>query len=146
MITQIVTAATTVVMAILAYRTYLRAPEQEETEPENASVNQAEDSLREILLFRTSKQKTWLAVTEQGLSCRIDDTRQGKGGPQWVLSKVEAKAILESGAYHVNPGYKVRIGTFTIGPRRNWLYTKALFPEPDYLVTVLKKLLENASS
>lgn len=146
MITQIVTAVTAVVMAVLAYRTYLRPPEQEEVEPENASDNQAEDSLREILLFRTSKQKTWLAVTEQGLCCRVDDTRPGKGGPQWVLSKAEAKAILDSGAYHVNPGYKVRTGTFTIGPRRNWLYTKSLFPEPDYLETVLKKLLENASS
>ncbi|SDB53687.1 hypothetical protein SAMN02927930_02110 [Pseudidiomarina indica] len=145
-ITQIITAVTAVVMAVLAYRTYLIAPEQEEAEPENASDNQAEGSLREILVFRTSKQKTWLAVKEQGLSCRIDDTRAGKGGPQWVLSKTEAKAILESGAYHVNPGYKVRTGTFTIGPRRNWLYTKSLFPEPDYLETILKKLLENASS
>lgn len=146
MITQIVTAVTAVVMAVLAYRTYLRAPEQEEAEPENASDNEAEDSLREILVFRTSKQKTWLAVTDQGLSCRIDDTRPGKGGPQWVLSKTEAKAILDSEAYHVNPGYKARTGTFTIGSRRNWLYTKSLFPEPDYLETVVKKLLENASS
>ncbi len=146
MITQIVTAVTAVVMAVLAYRTYLRAPEQEEAEPENASDNEAEDSLREILVFRTSKQKTWLAVTDQGLSCRIDDARPGKGGPQWVLSKTEAKAILDSEAYHVNPGYKARTGTFTIGPRRNWLYTKSLFPEPDYLETVVKKLLENASS
>ncbi|KAF7766379.1 hypothetical protein PUND_a2196 [Pseudoalteromonas undina] len=46
----------------------------------------------------------------------------------------------------MNPGYKARTGTFTIGPRRNWLYTKSLFPEPDYLETVVKKLLENASS
>lgn len=143
-ITQIVTAFTAVVMAVLAYRTYLRAPEQEETEPENASDNQAEDILREVLVFRTSKQKTWLAVTEQGLACRIDDTRPGKGGHQWTLSKAGAKAILDSGAYHVNPGYKARTGTFTIGPRRNWLYTKSLFPEPDYLDTVVKKLLENA--
>lgn len=52
-ITQIVTAFTAVVMAVLAYRTYLRAPEQEETEPENASDNQAEDILREVLVFRT---------------------------------------------------------------------------------------------
>ena len=123
-ITQIVTAVTAVVMAVLAYRTYLRAPEQEETEPESASDNQAEDSLTETLLFRTSKQKTWLAVTEQGLSCRIDDTRPGKGGLQWILSKAEAKAILESGAYYVNPGYKVRTGTFTLGPRRNWFIRK----------------------
>ena len=145
-VTQIVTALTAVVMAILAYRTYLRTPEQEEAEPENASDSKADSSLREVLVFRTSKQKTWLAVTQQGLSCRIDDTRPGKGGAQWVLPRTEAKAILESGAYHINPGYKVRTGTFTVGSRQNWLYTKALFPEPDYLEAVLKKLLENASS
>ena len=86
-------------MAVLAYRTYLRAPEQEEAEPENASDNEAEDSLREILVFRTSKQKTWLAVTDQGSSCRIDDTRPGKGGPQWVF--------FDSEAYHVNPGQEL---------------------------------------
>lgn len=145
-ITQIITTVTAVAMAVLAYRTYLRSPEQEEAEPENATDTQADVQLEEVLVFRTSTQKTWLSVKPQGLRCRIDDFRVGKGGEQWTLSKPEAKAILESKAYHVNPGYKARTGTFTIGPRQNWLYTKALFPEPDYLEAVLKKLLENASS
>lgn len=144
-ITQLVTAITAVVMAYLAYQTYLKAPEQEtESEPQDASDESADEKLNEILVFKTSKQKTWLKITEQGLSCRIDDKRDGKGGAQWTLSKEQVKAILESKAYHVNPGYKVRTGTFTIGPRKNWLYTKSLFPEPDFLESVLKKLLENA--
>ncbi len=46
----------------------------------------------------------------------------------------------------MNPGYKVRTGTFTLGPRRNWLYSKVLFPEPAYMSGVLKHLLVNASS
>lgn len=146
-ITQIGMAITAVAMAFLAYQTYLKAPEQEaEPEPEPASDEAAEEELYEVLVFKTSKQKTWLRVTEQGLACRIDDTREGKGGPQWVLPKEEARAILDSRAFHVNPGYKIKTGTFTLGPRRNWLYTKSLFPEPDYLESVIKKLLENASS
>jgi len=146
-ITQSVTAITAVIMAILAYRTYLAAPEQEaESEPENAFDDTTSEHLNEVLVFKTSKQKTYLKVTKQGLACRIEDERDGKGGPQWLLSKQEVKAILDSIAFSVNPGYKVNTGKFTIGPRRNWLYTKSLFPEPDYLKSVIQRLLENASS
>ena len=144
--TQIITAMTAFFMAVFAYKTYLRPPEQSlEAEPDEASDEEADEELKETLVFETSRQKTWLSVTPQGLHCRIDDTRDGKGGPQWTLSKTQAAEILKSGAYHVNQGYKVKTGTFTLGPRRNWLYSKVLFPETDYLHGVLKQILENAS-
>lgn len=144
--TKVVTAVTAVVMAYLAYRTYLKAPQQsDEPEPQSATANDAGDKLTEALVFKTSKQQTWLTVTEEGLSCRIDDVREGRGGPQWRLSKAEARAILSSEAYRVNAGYKVRTGTFSIGSRRSWLYTKALYPEPEYLRSVLKQLLQAAT-
>jgi len=146
-ITQIVTAVTAVVMAFLGYKTYLQPPEQSsENEPEEAVNAEAEEKLKSILVFKTSKQQTWLSISDQGLSCHIDDTREGKGGPQWTLIKTQAAEILNTNTYHVNPGYKVKTGTFTLGPRRNWLYSKVLFPEPDYLHGVLKQLLSNASS
>ena len=145
--TQIITALTAVIMAYFAFQTYLKAPEQEsETESDSPNDENAPDKLSEVLVFKTSKQKTWLSVSSQGLECRIDDTRAGKGGHQWTLSKTKAKEILLSNSYYVNAGYKVNTGTFTLGPRRNWLYTKSLFPEADYLHGVLKQLLENASS
>jgi len=134
-------------MAVLGYKTYLQPPEQSsENEPEEAVNDEAEEKLKSILVFKTSKQETWLSVSNQGLSCRIDDTRKGKGGQQWTLTKTQVTEILNTNTYHVNPGYKVKTGTFTIGPRRNWLYSKVLFPEPDYLHGVLKQLLSNASS
>jgi len=146
-VTQIVTAVTAVVMAVLAYKTYLQPPEQaQENEPEEATDETAPDKLDEILVFKTSRQETWLSVAPQGLHCRIKDTRAGKGGPQWTISKIQAKEILSSNTYHVNPGAKVKTGTFTIGSRRNWLYSKTLFPEPDYLHGVIKQLLSNVSS
>lgn len=146
-ITQIITAGTAVVMAYFAYQTYLKAPEQEaESEPEFANDEGAQDKLDAVLVFKTSKQKTWLTVSPQGLECRIDDTRDGRGGHQWTLSKTKAQEILLSNSYKVNAGYKVSTGTFTLGPRRNWLYTKSLFPEAEYLHGVLKQLLENASA
>jgi len=145
-ITQIVAAVTAVVMGFFAYKTYLRPPVQpQEAEPDKPSDESADEVLKEILVFKTSRQETWLSVLPQGLHCRIKDTRQGRGGPQWTLSKTQAKEILGSGSFHVNPGYKVKTGTFTIGPRRNWLYSKVLFPDPDYLNGVLKQLLENTS-
>jgi hypothetical protein len=144
-ITQIVTAVIAIVMAMLAYNTYLQPPEQSsENEPEEAVNDEAEEKLKRILVFKTSKQKTWLSTSNQGLSCCIDDSREGKGGPQWTLTKTQITEILNSNSYHVNPGYKVKTGVFTIGPRRNWLYSKVLFPEPDYLHGVLKQLLTNA--
>lgn len=145
-ITQTITAATAVVMAYFAYQTYLKSPEQEtEDEPENADDKEASEHLNEILVFKTSKQKTWLSVSPQGLECRIDDSRDGKGGHQWTISKTKAKEILDSQSYHVNAGYKVNTGTFTLGHRKNWLYTKSLFPEAEYLHGVLRQLLENCS-
>ncbi len=146
-ITQTITAVTAVVMAVLGYKTYLQPPEQSsEKEPEDAVNDNADEKLKSILVFKTSKQQTWLSISDQGLSCRIDDTREGKGGPQWTLTKTQAAEILNTNTFHINPGYKVKTGTFTLGPRRNWLYSKVLFPEPDYLHGVLKQLLSNASN
>ncbi|MCF2827592.1 MULTISPECIES: hypothetical protein [Pseudoalteromonas] len=142
--TQIVTAATAVITAYLAYQTYLKPPEQEdEPEPSSEVDESADEKLTETLVFKTSRQKTTLKVTPQGLECYLEDTREGKGGHQWTLSISDVRAILDAKAYHVNPGYKVKTGTFTLGPKRNWLYTKSLFPEPDYLESVLKSLLQN---
>jgi hypothetical protein len=126
--TQIITALTAVVMAYFAYQTYLKAPEQEsESEPECASDEDAPDSDIEILVFKTSKQKTWLSLSPQGLECRIDDVRTGKGGHQWTLSRTAVEEILLSKSYHVNSGYKVNSGTFTLGPKETGFIQSLFF-------------------
>lgn len=145
-ITQSVTAITAFVMAILAYRTYLMTPEQEAEEDKEVTELIVEDRLSEILIFTTSKQKTKLKVTNQGLECHLEDTREGKGGHQWTLSKHEVENILNQQAYSVNPGYKARVGTLNVGPRRGWLYSKSLFPEPEYLKGEIRQLLESVNS
>ena len=145
-VTQIVIAATAVIMAYLAWRTYLRTPMQE-PEPEKEVIEGViEEKLVELLVFKTSKQKTKLKATSQGLECHLEDKREGKGGHQWTLSKHAVQNILSSGGYSVNPGVKATVGTFNIGPKRNWLYSKALFPDPDYLRNEIKQLLENVKS
>jgi len=133
------------VMAILAYRTYLKTPKQE-TEAEKPSIEKTVDGkLTELLVFKTSKQKTRLKATSQGVECYLEDVRRRKEDRQWTLSREEAAKILSTGSFSVNPGYKATVGVFSIGPRRNWLYSKNLFPEPDYLHGAIKQLLKNVS-
>jgi hypothetical protein len=45
----------------------------------------------------------------------------------------------------VNPTYRASSGLFAIGRRKNWLYLKKLFPEPEYLHGTLTDLLEQAA-
>lgn len=143
-VTQVVTAGTAVIMAVLGYRTYLQAPEQE-PEPDAPSADEAEVSLTHEQVFLTSKQETTLVVSDRGLECHLKDLKTGESRHQWTLSPTQCAQVLANGTYAVNPGYKSRTGTFSVGPRRNWLYSKKLFPEPEYLNGVLKQLLQAAS-
>src|SRR5262249_25655785 len=116
-VTKLTTATTAVVTAILAYRTFLRTPEQASS-PDEPTTTDAEGELTEAIVFKTSKQQTTLKVTKRGLECHLQDTRPGRGGHKWTLAKSELKTILETGAFIVNPGYNANAGTFSIGPRR----------------------------
>ncbi len=144
--TNILTTLTAVIMAYFAWRTYLKTPEQE-PEPNDKKANNDEDfSAKQLIVFKTSKQKTILKITSKGLECHLEDNRVGRGGHQWTIKKDDAKLILESSNYYVNSGYKVNTGTFSIGQRRNWLYSKKFFPEPEYLLAQLKDLLNKTIS
>jgi hypothetical protein len=132
------------VTAWLAYRQYLQ-PVEQDREPERAQAAEAGMEPREIVVFHTAKQTTTLKVTARGLECHLEDQRPERHGHQWTLSPAQARTVLTSGAYAVNPGYKARSGLFTIGTHRNWLYSKALFPEPDFLKAALGQLLEEAA-
>lgn len=139
----VVSTCTAVVTAYLAYNQYLKSPEQE-TEPDSPEAGSEETSLSELKVFQTSKQRTVLRVTELGLECHLHDERPNKGGHQWTLSPAQVAEVIKKRDYHVNPGFKARSGTFSIGRYRNWLYSKSLFPEPEYLHGALSSLLEQA--
>jgi hypothetical protein len=129
--------------AYFAYKQYLQPPVQE-PDPTEAQVNDTETAPTSTPVFKTSSQLTTLQITSRGLECHLDDDRPGKGGLQWVLSKDQVSKILATHDYSVTPGAKARSGTFSVGPRRNWLYSKSLFPEPDYLHGTLADLLKRA--
>lgn len=146
-ISQIATTVIAIFGAWVAYQTLLRTPIQE-PEPDVAEVSKEEVSLpSEVKVFETSKQTTSLKVSARGLECHLEDRRPGrKGGQQWTLTREEAREILSKHDYRVYPGYKFFTGVFSVGPRRNWLYSKKLFPEPSLLELELQKLLEKAST
>lgn len=100
---------------------------------------------REVLVFETSKQKIHLKTSERGIECHLADNRQGKGGHQWTLSAEQASDILRRDDVHVNPNYKESTGLFTLGARRDWLYSKKLFPKPVELKNELKTLLRSVT-
>ena len=133
--------------AWVAYQTLLRTPPQE-PEPEDAEVSETEIAVpSRAVVFKTSNQTTRLNVTDKGLECYLEDSRSGKrSGHQWTLTKEQAKEILSSRDYRIYPGYKLYSGVFSIGPRKNWLYSKKLFPEPSLLELELERLLRNAST
>jgi len=133
--------------AWVAYQTLLRTPTQE-AEPEEAEVSEKEIMVpSEVEIFKTSNQTTRLKVTDKGLECYLEDSRSGKrSGHQWTLTKEQAKEIASSRDYRIYPGYKLYSGVFSIGPRKNWLYSKKIFPEPSLLELELERLLNNAST
>ena len=131
------------VTAWLAYRQYLRAPVQED-DPEDASDAKAEPSVTEVIVFKTSKQTTRLKADKGEIQCHLDDTREGRGGPQWTLSRAELTTIIKEDLIVVRPGYKARTGVFDIGRKKNWLYSKKLFPEPAFLHGALTELVRTA--
>lgn len=146
-VSKIVTTVIAAFGAWVAYQTLLRTPPQE-PEPEKAEVSEKEiTALSEAVVFKTSNQRTRLKVTEKGLECYLEDSRPGKrSGHQWTLTKEQAKEILSCHDYRIYPTYKLYSGVFSIGPRKNWLYSKKLFPEPNLLELEIERLLENAST
>lgn len=137
------TVAATIIAAIVArrgYKEYLE-PLEQENDPDAATVEAPPSGPAELLVFKTSKQKTFLIAKGKRIECHLDDIRPNRGGHQWTLSGDEITRILKAGDYAVNPGYRARTGMFSIGSHKNWLYSKQLFPEPEYLHGALTDLM-----
>ena len=133
--------------AWIAYQILLKTPDQE-AEPKEAELSEQEIAIpSNVIVFKTSNQTTTLKVTENGLECHLDDKRSGKSsGLQWILTKAQAKEILSTHDYRPYSSYKLYTGLFSIGPRKNWLYSKKLYPEPGLLELELERLLTKTSN
>ncbi|MEP2027924.1 MAG: hypothetical protein ABJI96_04335 [Paracoccaceae bacterium] len=59
--------------------------------------------------------------------------------------KIRNQRIIDESDFDVTPGYKVQTGLFRSGKRRNWLYSKKLFPDPGYLRVELLETPKSAA-
>ena len=84
---------------------------------------------RNLLIFSSKKQKTWLSFTSAGVFCFLDN--RAKGGQircQWFqrLDDIEPASVSARDR-------EGRTGLLNIGRRYDWLYTKALFGSGEHL-------------
>lgn len=136
----IVQSGVAVFLAIIAWKTFLREGVQEVTDEDALTSTKPSD----LLLFSTSKQKTWLRKTKAGIECHLEDERPGKSsGHRWTMAPHEVKKTVENSQIYVNPGYKLRTGLISIGRHSNWLYSKNLHPDPSELQSKVYALLKS---
>ena len=138
-----ITAITSVIMAVLAYRQFIKSPEQEDVAEGSPTAEcSSAPSINTITIFKTSKQTTILSVVNRSLQCEIVDKRPGRGGIQWTFQQDLCKKILDQKLVRANPNFKPRTGLITIGPKTNWLYSKALYWDHTVLENDIYALLE----
>lgn len=96
--------------------------------------------VQHLLLFATGRQHTWLSATSAQLFCILDDSKTRASGRliQWVLPLGEAQPIRAS-------GYKPAVGLLNVGPKRDWLYSRSLFPTPSDAEEAVRALVDNAA-
>jgi hypothetical protein len=92
--------------------------------------------LGHLLVFSTSRQRTWLVTTNRYLYCVLDGEKTREAGRllQWRLALESAKPVV---ARRKN----ARIGLLSIGPRRNWLYSLKLFSTPESLEDSVRQMV-----
>ncbi|MGA3040234.1 MAG: hypothetical protein ABSF54_05505 [Bryobacteraceae bacterium] len=89
-----------------------------------------------LLLFQTSKQRTWLAASNHRLFCVLDDEKERASGKlvQWILRHEEVTPV------KARP--KDPTGMVDIGPRKDWLYSARLHYSPEGLEKKIEDLLK----
>lgn len=96
-----------------------------------------------LLLFSTSRQKTWLVSTKYRLYCILDDIRRPEPVLAWVKDREQ---LFENKNFKPKLQPKDQsnsVGTINIGPKeQEWYFSKPLFSNNDVVAT-LTKFVEN---
>jgi len=144
---EIIAVAVTGFSAWVGYKQLQKKPEQVDMSTTSPSAQNEPEMdpgvvFDSLVVFESDTQRTTLRVTSDSLECYLFDSRPEKNSSvQWRLSAEKAKEILNSNDFGVSSGYKIKTGTFRIGERRKWLYSKMLFPEPKMLEKRIRVLL-----
>ena len=109
----------------------------------NYSSEENTDSAEALLIFKTSKQRTWLIATDKRLYCVLDDYRKPQPSVMWskkrdnIFSQGNMSLNIQTRDYKQNTGL-VDIGT----DHKDWLFSKSLFINnkiSDSIIDLIKK-------
>jgi hypothetical protein len=112
----------------------------------------AEDELsgetQRLVVFHTATQTTELVATPGRLQLYLHDQRPGRGGLQWTVTGGDLKHLLQPNEITVTPKSRFpECGVVTFARRnQNWLYSKALYPDPGVLQASVLGLISFADT
>lgn len=85
------------------------------------------EKAQSLLIFQTSKQKTWLVSTKEWLYCILDDIRKENPSIRWSIGKDDLTSGNEIKIIIQTHEKSDDVGLVDIGPKTGWLYSKDLF-------------------
>jgi len=102
-------------------------------------ISKTEKVTAHLLIFQTKRQHTWLITTNKNIFCVLDDENSQMSGKliQWKLSLNEATPIFVK-------AHKRTVGLVSIGSKRNWLYSRRLYPSESELEQEIKHMVEKS--
>lgn len=80
-----------------------------------------------LKIFHTSKQKTWLILTNERMYCILDDNREEMPHVRWSIPKSD---IIDGNKISIEikiRDYSEKSGLVDIGPKVGWIFSKKLF-------------------
>lgn len=105
----------------------------------SSKLTEADESISHLLLlFKTTKQQTWIISTTKQLFCILDDEETRRLGQliQWNIPLYEATPITARPFRS-----SVTVGLVDIGDKRGWFFSKSLFPYPEKLEQELANMI-----
>lgn len=116
---------------ILGYRDFSKLEDIKNYIASNYSLEPGENILTAegIIIFQTSRQKTWLIASEKKLFCVLDDIENDSFEVRWQMSKTDLfQGRNLNFEVKVNPNYSPTTGSVDLGNNhKEWLYSKKLY-------------------
>lgn len=119
---------------ILGYRDFHKFEDFKDYLVENSYQT---DSINRLILFSTTKQKTWIITNREWVFCFLDDISKDTFELRWK----DKKALLRN-EININHIYKEKTGIINFGENhKQWLYSKDLFSTQEVLNRKIKELI-----
>ncbi len=135
-----------IVNSMLGYRKFWSEEKIRDLITKSKNFNSEYESIEKsdsLLLFETSKQRTWLVSTSDRLYCILDDARNERPKLQWSIMKSDLLQGSDCESSIKTKTKTEKTGLVDFGTKhRNWLYSTRLFTSSS-LERQLSDLLTN---